>query len=186
MDINIKGNPGTQNTFQEIHIGTVQNYNPNATTVVNYFGARGEEAAPAKKKKGPDSIHDMLDQDMISTEPIRKEILNYVSCLRPHVAKDKRDRFMQLWDRILDLPDVEEELYDPGKQQNTNFNRNLVANIIHYLDRFGFYDSIYNAAALTYALEADKEHPIRRALGQYPSAEVADAVKVLVEEFLVG
>lgn len=186
MDIKIEGNPGTGNTFQEFHIGTVQNFTPNATTVINNYGVHGEESAPAKKKKGPDSIHDMLDQDMISTEPIRKEILNYVSCLRPHVAKDKRDRFMQLWDRILDLPDVEEELYDPGKQQNTNFNRNLVANIIHYLDRFGFYDSIYNAAALTYALEADKEHPIRRALGQYPSAEVADAVKVLVEELLVG
>lgn len=183
MDINIKGDPGTGNTFQEIHIGTVGNYNPNATTVINNYGTRREGEAPARRKKGPDSINDMLEQDMISTEPIRKEILNYVSCLRPHVAKDKRDRFMQLWDRILDLPDVEEELYDPGKQQNTNFNRNLVANIIHYLDRFGFYDSLYNAAALTYALEADKEHPVRRALGQYPSYEVADAVKKLVKEF---
>lgn len=28
MDINITGNPGQGNTFQEIHIGTVQNYNP--------------------------------------------------------------------------------------------------------------------------------------------------------------
>ena len=184
MDINIKGNPGTGNTFQEIHIGTVQNYNPNATTVINNIGTRGEEEAPAKRKKGPDSIHHMLEQDKISTEPIRKEILNYVSCLRPHVAKDKRDRFMQLWDRILSLPVVEKDLYDPGKQQNTNFNRNLVANIIHYLDRFGFYDSLYNAAALTYALEADKEHPIRRALGQYPSDEVADAVKKLVRKFM--
>ena len=26
MDINIKGNPGTGNTFQEVHIGTVQNH----------------------------------------------------------------------------------------------------------------------------------------------------------------
>lgn len=33
MDLKITGNPGTGNTFQEVHIGTVQNYNPNATTV---------------------------------------------------------------------------------------------------------------------------------------------------------
>lgn len=36
MDININGNPGTGNTFQEVHITNVQNYNPNATTVINY------------------------------------------------------------------------------------------------------------------------------------------------------
>ena len=53
MDINIKGNPGTGNTFQEIHIGTVQNYNPNATTVINNIGTRGEEEAPAKRKRVP-------------------------------------------------------------------------------------------------------------------------------------
>ena len=31
MDIKIEGNPGTGNTFQEIKIGYVENYNPNAT-----------------------------------------------------------------------------------------------------------------------------------------------------------
>lgn len=183
MDINIKGNPGTGNTFQEIHIGTVGNYNPNATTIINHYGTRGEGEAPAKKKKRSDSVHDMLEQDNISTESIRAEILSYVSCLRPHVVQDKRDQFMKLWDSILSLPEVEKDLYDPGKQQNTNFNRNLVANIIHYLHYFGFYDTLYNAASLTYALEADKDHPVRRALGQYPSYEVADAVKKLVKEF---
>lgn len=35
MEIKIEGNPGTGNTFQEVKIGTVQNYNPNATTVIN-------------------------------------------------------------------------------------------------------------------------------------------------------
>ena len=46
MDINIKGNPGTGNTFQEIHIGTVQNYVPNATTVINNnYGDKQKPAA---------------------------------------------------------------------------------------------------------------------------------------------
>ena len=180
MDIKIEGNPGTGNTFQEVHIGTVQNYNPNATTVINYNGLRENEAESLKKKSTPKTIKAMMEQDMINTTPIRAEIMNYVSCLRPHVLKDKRDRYMQLWDKILSLLVVEKEIYDPGKQQDTNFNRNLVANIIHYLDRFGFYTEIYNAAAFTYALEADKDHSIRRALGQDPSNEIADAVKNLV------
>ena len=50
MDINIKGNPGTGNTFQEIHIGTVQNYVPNATTVINNnYGDKQKPAASVDK-----------------------------------------------------------------------------------------------------------------------------------------
>ena len=52
MDIKIKGNPGTGNTFQEIHIGTVQNYNPNATTVINNYGMSGEKSWEKKPQKG--------------------------------------------------------------------------------------------------------------------------------------
>ena len=184
MDIKIEGNPGTGNTFQEVHIGTVQNYNPNATTVINYNGSREKEAESLKKKNASKTIKGMMDQDMICTTPIRTEILNYVSCLRPHVLKDKRDRYMQLWDGILCLPVVEKEIYDPGKQQDTNFNRNLVANIIHYLDRFDFYEEVYNAAAFTYALEADKEHSVRRALAKDPPDEIAHAVKNFLQSKL--
>ena len=35
MDIKIEGNPGTGNTFQEITIGYVDNYNAKAETVTN-------------------------------------------------------------------------------------------------------------------------------------------------------
>lgn len=50
MDINITGNPGTGNTFQEIHIDTVQNYNPNATTVINNNYGDKQKPAPATEK----------------------------------------------------------------------------------------------------------------------------------------
>lgn len=41
MEINIKGDPGQGNTFQEIHINKVDNFNPNATTVINnYYGEK--------------------------------------------------------------------------------------------------------------------------------------------------
>lgn len=46
MDLKITGNPGTGNTFQEVHIGTVQNYNPNATTVINHNYGERHKAPP--------------------------------------------------------------------------------------------------------------------------------------------
>ena len=182
MDIKIEGNPGSGNTYQEIHIGTVQNYNPNATTVINYIGTQPEGESPAKKKAESRTTKAMLEKDQIDTAPIRTEILNYVSCLRPHVKQDKRTQYMQLWDKILDLEPVEKMVFDPGKQQGTNFNRNLVANIIHFLDYFGFYAEVYNAAAFAFALEADKEHSVRAALGQDPAEPVKKAVENLVKE----
>jgi len=181
MDVKIEGNPGTGNTFQEIHIGTVQNYNPNATTVVNYNGVRAPDEASAKKKAEPKTVKAMLERDQIDTTPIRTEILNYVSCLRPHVQKEKQAHYMQLWDKILSLEVVESEVYDPGKQQGTNFNRNLVANIIHFLDYFDFYAEVYNAAAFTFALEADKDHSVRAALTKDPSEAVKKAVDNLIK-----
>lgn len=37
MKIDITGNPGTGNTFQEFNIQHVDNFNPNATTVINNY-----------------------------------------------------------------------------------------------------------------------------------------------------
>lgn len=182
MDIKIEGNPGSGNTFQEIHIGTVQNYNPNATTVINYNGGQADGTTVSKRKGEPKTTKAMLEDNQIDTTPIRTEILNYVSCLRPHVKADKRAQYMQLWDKILDLAPVEKEVYDPGKQQGTNFNRNLVANIVHFLDYFDFYEEIYNAASMTFALEANKDHSVRAALGMDPTETVKVAVENLVKE----
>ena len=36
-----------------------------------------------------------------------------------------------LWRSILALPEVDAVVYNPGKQKNTTFNRNLIANIIY-------------------------------------------------------
>ena len=41
MKLDITGNPGTGNTFSETHIDYVENYNPNAQTVINNnYGTR--------------------------------------------------------------------------------------------------------------------------------------------------
>ena len=52
MEVKIDGNPGTGNTFQEIKIGYVENYVPNATTVINnHYGESGKAKPQTDKEK---------------------------------------------------------------------------------------------------------------------------------------
>lgn len=182
----IEGNPGQNNTF--INIGTAYNVNPNATKVENTFiiGSKEEgNAAIAEatggKKLGAMTLREMLKKDMIDTCNIQKEILNYVSCIRPKLKADMDKRYDHLWARIVEHEAFAVDLYDPGKQQCT-FNRNMVANIIHYLDGKGFYEEPYSAAAMARALEKDDQHPVRRALGFDPDTKYSDAVDEILKE----
>ena len=183
----IEGNPGQNNTF--INIGTAYNVNPNATKVENTFiiGSCEEGEAPIAeaiggKKLGAMTLREMLKKDMIDTGNIQKEIMSYVSCIRPKLKADMDKRYEHLWARIVEHEAFAVDLYDPGKQQCT-FNRNLVANIIHYLDSKGFYEEHYSAASMARALEKDDQHPVRRALGLDPDIRFIDAVdKILNEE----
>ena len=186
----IDGNPGTGNTF--INIGKAINVNPNATTVENkfYFGKEnGEdmarqvcsEAAPSGKKLGEKTLREMLNEDLIDTGNIQKEILNYVSCIRPFV-KDELDKlYMALWARILEHEAFKVELYDPGKQA-CKFNRNLVANILHYLDGKHFYKVEYNQSEFTRRLEGDDQNPVRKALRFDPAPQYCKAVDEIIKE----
>lgn len=171
MDINIKGNPGTGNTFQEVHIGTVQNYNPNATTVINYnYGDK------PKAMSSPDN--NMTDEER---EHLKSEIMTYVSRIKQYVANEWRNRYETTWRSVLDIPEVESLVFSPGKQKNTSFNRNLVANIIYIMCNAGFYTDT-NATALTIALEGDKEHSVRGQLAKEPADELlVKHVKALLQ-----
>lgn len=96
MDININGNPGTGNTFQEVHITNVQNYNPNATTVINYnYGDKPKTAS------SPDN--NMTDDER---EHLKSEIMTYVSRIKKYVAKEWKNRYETTWRSILDIPEV--------------------------------------------------------------------------------
>ncbi len=198
MDIKIEGNPGTGNTFQEIHIGSVGTYN-NAAVINNYYGTNGEQYREKKKQEGtendtpdnPDhSIPDnrRLDrreesEEEINRSRIRTEILDYVSRVRPLVRLDKRDRYMQMWEGILELDAVRPFVYKTGKQKRTSFNRKLIANILHHLDTRHIYKAPYKASDLALALEDDYEMSVRGELGKYPSeyvcAEIDDYLETL-------
>lgn len=171
MDINITGNPGTGNTFQEIHIGTVQNYNPNATTVINNNYGDKPKSAPVAEKVMQDA----------EREQRKADIMDYVGNIKQYVAKDWKNRYESLWKEILALPEVDSVVYEPGRQKDTTFNRNLIANIIYIMCKEGVIEE-NNATTLTVALEGDKDHPVRAQLRAYPDSK--DIVRHVHDLFL--
>lgn len=185
----IKGNPGHGNTF--VKIGHVENYNPNATTVTttitnnNYFGKQDGEGGvskPGDKKLGNMTLRDMLKEGYIDTDNIQKLIMNYVSSIRPFVKDEKDKLYMYLWAVILDHEVFKVDLYDPGKQ-DSKFNRNLVANIMHYLDNKGFYEKPYNQSEMTRAVEGDADNPVRKGFREDPDRKYCDVVDAIIKEY---
>lgn len=170
MEIKVQGDPGTGNTYVELHIGTVQNFNPNATTVINNNYGDRSKAAPATAGG--------------STDPARParpgEILDYVLRLQGCVSPQWASRYRTLWETILSAPEVEAVAYEPGKQQRTTFNRNLVANIIYIVCMQGVIQQ-QNASRLAELLEGDKDHAVRGRLREYPEdRRVRDRVTSII------
>lgn len=106
--------------------------------------------------------------------------MQYVDRLAKYVSKDWKNRYETLWKNILALPEVESEVYEPGKQKRTTFNRNLIAHIIYIMCNEDVLVE-KNATHLAIALEGSGEHPVRNQLGQYPSnGDITDKVLQLI------
>jgi len=182
----IEGNPGTGNTF--IKIGTAYNVNPNAKEVKNTFIIGDKDAAAQAITEaaggGTSKFQDSSSKSDLT--PVRTEILNYVSRVRPLLTDEAKSTFMRMWEDILDLPEVEALVYKPGKQWGTNFHRDLVANILYYLRHRKIYKVVYkdnyNGAAMCEALEGDRDHSVKHALREDPPVDVRQAVDRLLKE----
>lgn len=156
MKIDITGDPGTGNTYMEIHIGSVHNFNPNLTTVnYNYNGA----------SQKPTKVISELPH--AERELLKVAILQYVAKLAQYVSNEWKNRYHTLWKNILEIPEVEAEVFNPGRQKGTTFNRKLIANILYIMCTENVIKD-KNATTLAEALEANKEHSVRSQLGQYP------------------
>ena len=125
-------------------------------------------------------------EENIDITPIRTEILNYVSRVRPLLTDEAKSTFMKMWEDILALPAVESKVYKPGKQWGTNFHRDLVANILYYLRTRKIYKVVYkdnyNGAAMCEALEGDRDHSVKHALRDDPPLDVREAIDTLLNE----
>lgn len=177
-----------------INIKTAVNVNPNATKVENkfYLGANGELADAALKEAGIKknlegkklsqmTMREMLSEGKINLASLQKEIMDYVGRINKYLKNEWKDIYTLMWARILDHEVFAVDLYDHGKQDCT-FSRNLVGNIIHYLDDKGFYKDPYNASEMARALEGDDQSPIRKALRNDPDEKYCEVVDHLIEE----
>lgn len=175
MEVKIEGNPGTGNTYQETHIGTVQNYNPNATTVTNTTIINNVYSDTKKAR-------DIVKQQMPEADKAQRmaEIMQYVLKLKDYVVPHHKAIYEKLWNTILNIAEVSAVICEPGTQQKTTFNRKLVANILHIMiEKDMFKDR--NATNIAIVLENDKDHSVRCNLGTNPENKV---IKLKVENVI--
>ena len=97
----------------------------------------------------------------------KKAILEYVDRLKPIVRTEYQERYDKIWMGILELSEVRKEVFNKGKQQNTTFNRNLVAQIIHVMSDKIFLPTT-RLSHIAEHLEPEKgiDHPVRNKLGE--------------------
>ena len=160
MDIKIEGNPGTGNSYTEINIEHIENNYPSVTSVVNnYYGKR----MPEQTADAP-----------IDKAAKREMILDYVCRTRDFVRNPWRKKYRELWSDILDLPEVDAMIYDPGRQKGTDFNRNKLMHLIHYVghdEGHGLFKE-FNATRIALSFKDGAESTTRPQLGYNPEKAI--------------
>ena len=99
--------------------------------------------------------------------------------MRLHPAQVRvewHDKYLPLWERILELPSVASKVYNKGKQQGTTFNRSLVSNILHLLAERRVLTTT-NATRLAEVLEGSANASIRGSLGEMPGKVICKEVE---------
>lgn len=163
--------PRTGNTYQEVHIDYVQNYVPNATTVVNHNYGDRQKSAPASDKP-------LKDEER---EARKADIIDYVSRLSRYLARMEEPISLHMAEDTRPARCGGKGLR-PRRQQGTHFNRNLVAHIIYIMCKASVFTT-NNATAFAEALEDNKEHSVRNQLGSPPDDRF---IKEQVEDLLHG
>ena len=119
--------------------------------------------------------NDITNQDF-------SDIKEYVGRVRGLLSADwKEEAYGKMWDKVLELPSVKAVAKKIGKQQNTTFNRNLIANILHIMMNTGVFSVKATNQAMAEALEGTKDHSVRDAVGKSPEDK---AMKSAIEKLI--
>ena len=111
--------------------------------------------------------------------------MEYLWRLKPVVREQYLSVYGEIWDGILELNEVKVLIYNKGKQQDTTFNRNLLAQLIHQVgDRL--YLPTANTVQMAECLEPGKgqEHSVRQKLGESPEKPIKTAVEAYLKELI--
>lgn len=192
MKVQIEGNPGEGNTYSETtyNIKNVETLAPNATTVVNkhyhisgpigaaeeaVLEAAGERAEADGQEPAATAPSRKKAKELVDTEVVREEILTFVSKVRPLLDAAWKADYQKIWEDILNMQEVKDKIYDPGKQKHTNFNQYLVGNILYFMfEDCGACsdDKEYNASEVCMKLIGTTEHQLRKELSKFPPEEI--------------
>ena len=159
------------------HINEVHQLNPNATHVTNHY--YGDQFVPKDMVRQEPSAPE--NENATRNPQLCKEsVLEYVMRLHPaQVREEWKDKYLALWESILELPAVSGTIYDKGKQKNTTFNRNLVGNILHLLAEKKVLAHTATATKIAEILEGDPDASVRAKLGEMPAKKIKDALETL-------
>ena len=112
-------------------------------------------------------------------------IMEYVGRLMPVVREEVADKYIMIWQEILANNMVKQVIYNKGKQQDTSFNRNLVAQIIHQISP-KVYLSEAKPTVLAEYLEPEKgaNHAVRQKLGEIPENVIKKEIDKCMEKYV--
>lgn len=182
MELKIEGNPGTGNHYTEVKIGHIENNFPNVREVKIIKDADGKKTTVMSgDESSTGSGSETGDNDKDSK---RADILKYVEKTLPFVLYQWKDKYMPLWNDILNLPEVDRIIYQRGRQQKTSFNRKEVLHIIcflgkHVIDGYGIFEA-YNATHIAAAFCDGCEKTTRPELGFNTTKTIQVAIEKLM------
>lgn len=184
MEIKIEGNPGTGNHYTEVKIDHIENNFPNVTEVKIIKGADGTRTVTTPGMETPVTSPPAGDPEALKAAK-QADILKYVGNTLPLVNYMWKDKYMDLWSDILDIPEVDAMIYKKGRQQHTSFNRKEVLHIICYLGKhaaggIGIFQDNYVATTVALQLNDGCEKSTRPELGFSPLKPIQQAIDKLM------
>lgn len=184
MEIKIEGNPGTGNHYTEVKIDRIENNFPNVTEVKIIKDADGKKTTVMSNGDTANQGGQPTADDK-EKEAKRQDILKYVGHTLPLVMYAWKDKYMNLWEDILALPEVDLVIYKRGRQQKTSFNRKEVLHIICYLGKhansgFGIFEDNYVATNIALQLADGCEKTTRPELGFNTTKTIQAAIEQLM------
>lgn len=148
---------------------------------IGQFNMFVEDGATVNYNAGKESMNESPGM-----ENAKQAIMEYVGRLKPLVQDSLAGVYDELWLGILELREVRLKVYDKGKQQNTTFNRDLVAQIVHQIgSRVYAVEAKPGRMAELLEPSKGKDHPVRQKLGESPEGAIKKAVEGLLSERIV-
>lgn len=190
MELKIEGNPGTGNHYTEVRIENIENNFPNVKEVKIIKGTDGQKTTVMSDGSSTPDGNNPSSGDK-DKEAKREDILKYVGKTLPLVLYQWKDKYMDLWRDILDIPAVDAIIYKKGRQQKTSFNRKEILHIICYLGKhanggIGIFEDKYVATDVAQILADGCEKTTRPELGFNTKKSIQVAIGELMKSKKYG